>query len=309
MIKHLTHNMIDKKCWDDCIAKSFNGSVYAWSWYLDIVHPQWDALIENDYERVMPLTGKTKFGISYMFQPFFVQQLGIYSQSVLSETEVGNFIYAIPEKYKLIEYRLNEYNKVSNDWDFIRNHRNVELDLIYDYQYIYNNYNKNTKRNLAKAESAGLCLDRNIYPEEIIRLFRDNRGKDVKHWNDEEYTRLLELIETAIYHECCFLAGAKNIDGELIAGAVFMCSHDRIIFLFSGSDEKHKDKHALTFLLDNMIRDFSETQYIFDFEGSDNEGLARFYKGFGGKEIFYPEIKCNNLKGIFKFASKIMGKT
>ena len=79
--------------------------------------------------------------------------------------------------------------------------------------------------------------------------------------------------------------------------------------LFSGSDEKHKDKHALTFLLDNMIRDFSETQYIFDFEGSDNEGLARFYKGFGGKEIFYPEIKCNNLKGIFKFASKIMGKT
>ena len=56
MIKHLTHNMIDKRRWDDCIAKSFNGSVYAWSWYLDIVHPNWEALIENDYERVMPLT-------------------------------------------------------------------------------------------------------------------------------------------------------------------------------------------------------------------------------------------------------------
>ena len=82
----------------------------------------------------------------------------------------------------------------------------------------------------------------------------------------------------------------------------------RIIFLFSGSDETHRNKHALTFLLDNMIKEFSESKYIFDFEGSDSDGLARFYKGFGGKEVFYPEVKYNNLKGIFKIASKIMGK-
>jgi hypothetical protein len=87
-----------------------------------------------------------------------------------------------------------------------------------------------------------------------------------------------------------------------------MCSHDRIIFLFSGSDEKHKDKHALTMILDNVIREFSETQYTLDFEGSDNDGLARFYKGFGGTEVFYPELKYNNLRGLFKFIYKLMRK-
>lgn len=298
--------MIDKRRWDDCIAKSFNGNVYAWSWYLDIVHPKWEALIENDYERVMPLTPKTKFGISYLFQPFFVQQLGIFSQSLLSQDEVEDFIRAIPKKYKLIRYRLNEYNKVDDDWDFVVRHRNIELDLIYDYQYLYNNYSKNTKRNLAKAESSGISLNRNVNANDVIQLFRANRGKDVKHWNDEEYSRLLDLIETAIYHECCFIVGANDIDGQLIAGAVFMCSHDRIIFLFSGNDENYRDKHALTFLLDNTIREYAENQYVFDFEGSDNEGLARFYKGFGGKEVFYPEIIFNNLKGIFKFAYNII---
>ena len=297
--------MIDKRRWDDCIAKSFNGNVYAWSWYLDIVHPKWEALMENDYERVMPLTPKTKFGISYLFQPFFVQQLGIFSQSLLSQDEVEDFIRAIPKKYKLIRYRLNEYNKVDDDWDFVVRHRNIELDLIYDYQYLYNNYSKNTKRNLAKAESSGISLNRNVNANDVIQLFRANRGKDVKHWNDEEYSRLLDLIETAIYHECCFIVGANDIDGQLIAGAVFMCSHDRIIFLFSGNDENYRDKHALTFLLDNTIREYAENQYVFDFEGSDNEGLARFYKGFGGKEVFYPEIIFNNLKGIFKFAYNI----
>ena len=296
--------MIDKRRWDDCIAKSFNGSVYAWSWYLDIVHPDWEALIENDYERVMPLTPSRK----YMFQPFFVQQLGVYSQSTLSADEVERFVRAIPAKYKIVRYRLNEFNKVDYELGIYEPHRNVVLDLIYDYQSLCNNYNNNTKRNLIKANSAGLTIDKDVKAETIIKLFAENRGRDVEHWKEKEYKRLLDLVDTAIYHECCFVCGVNDIEGRTIAGGIFMCSHDRIIFLFSGSDESYKNKHALTFLLDNMIREFSESKYIFDFEGSDNDGLFRFYKGFGGKEVYYPEVKYNNLKGIFKIASKIMGK-
>ena len=301
MIKLLKHNNIDKTRWNDCINKSFNGNVYALSWYLDIVHPEWDALVENDYERVMPLTASKKFGISYMFQPFFVQQLGVYSTSQLSKNDIDRFINAIPKQYSLIQYRLNSYNKVDYKSDIILKHRNVELDLIYDYQYLYSNYNSNTKRNLTKAEAAGLSIIHDINPEIIINLFRNNRGRNVKHWKDKEYDRLLDLINTAISRNCCFCVGINNIDNTTIAGAVFMHSHDRIIFLFSGSDEEHKDKHALTMLLDNVIREFCETQYTLDFEGSDNDGLARFYKGFGGAEVFYPEVKYNNLKGILKF--------
>ena len=308
MIKLLKHNKIDKKRWDECIDKSFNGNIYALSWYLDIVHPEWDALIENDYKRVMPLTYSKKYGISYMFHPFFVQQLGVFSTSQLSQNDVDKFIKAIPQQYLLTKYKLNSYNKVDYESDIIVKHRNIELDLIYDYQHLYNNYNNNTKRNLAKAEAAGLSINNNINPETIIDLFRNNRVKDVKHWKDNEYERLLDLINTAISHEHCFCTGINDTNGNAIAGAVFMHSHDRIIFLFSGSDETHKDKHALTLLLDNVIREFSETQYTLDFEGSDNDGLARFYKGFGGDEVFYPEIRYNNLKGILKFLYKLIKK-
>ena len=107
MIKLLRHNEINKVRWDECVKKSFNGNVYALSWYLDIVHRNWDALVENDYERVMPLTSSKKFGLSYMFQPFFVQQLGVFSSTQLSQETVDNFIKAIPEEYRLIQYRLN----------------------------------------------------------------------------------------------------------------------------------------------------------------------------------------------------------
>lgn len=308
MIRHLTHNDIDKKRWDECIAKSFNGNVYAWSWYLDIVHPKWEALVENDYERVMPLTGKRKLGVSYLFQPFFVQQLGVFSQSHLSQDDVERFIDAIPKRYELVEIRLNSYNKVNYDLDCFRRHRNVELDLISDYQSIYNNYSKNTKRNLAKAESHGLSLIGNVDPEIVIKLFRENRGKEIHHWKDKEYARLLDLIYAAIHKKHCFVCGVKDIDNQTVAAAVFMYSHDKITFLFSGCDDSNKEKHGLTLLLDSVIKHFSETQNTFDFEGSDNEGLARFYKGFGGKEIYYPKIKYDNLSIFYKFARRIMGK-
>lgn len=308
MIKYLTHNKIDKTRWDECIRNSFNGNIYAWSWYLDIVHPGWEALVENDYERVMPLTSNKKYGISYLFQPFFTQQLGVFATSHLTGDIVQNFIDAIPQKFRLIEMRLNTYNKVDYNIDYFERHRNIELDLISDYQSLYNNYSTNTKRNLNKAKGQRLYLNNDISPQHIVELFKSNKGKDIKHWKDKEYQRLLELIDTAIKKEACFVIGVNDDNDDTIAGAVFMASHEKIVFLFSGSDETNKENHAITFLIDGIIKDFSGTPLTLDFEGSDNEGLARFYKGFGGKEIYYPEIRRNNMKGLFKVISKIMGK-
>lgn len=308
MIKYLTHNMIDKNRWDECIAKSFNGNVYVWSWYLDIVHPQWEALVENDYENVMPLTGNKKYGVNYLFQPFFVQQLGVFSQKSLSSKIIENFFKAIPQKYLFAEIRLNVYNKIDENLNYVKTYRNVELNLTCDYQNIYNHYNSNTKRNLAKAKTSNLILTENISPETIINLFKNNKGKEIKQWKDKEYNRLLDLIHAATYREKCFLYGVNNIDNQVVAGAVFMYSHNRIIFLFSGADKSNKEKHGLTLIIDRVIRDFSKTNNTFDFEGSDNEELARFYKGFGGKEVYYPGIKYNYLNGLTKLLTKILGK-
>jgi hypothetical protein len=75
----------------NAIARSFNGIVYAYSWYLDIVSPGWDALVKDDYKSVMPLTWRKKYGIKYLYQPFFTQQLGVFS-SDKSECRSGGRI-------------------------------------------------------------------------------------------------------------------------------------------------------------------------------------------------------------------------
>ena len=105
--KYLTNDQIDFDKWDKCIERSYNGIVYAYSWYLDIVSDKWDALVLGDYEVVMPLTWRKKYSITYLVQPVYSQQLGVFSTQKLNTTIVNQFLNSIPEKYKLIDIRLN----------------------------------------------------------------------------------------------------------------------------------------------------------------------------------------------------------
>ena len=320
MIHYLTHNQIDKQRWDECIAQSPDGNIYSWSWYLDVVHPGWEALAEDDYEAVMPLTGNKKFGINYLFQPFFTQKFGVFGKKGVSKEKIEQFLEAIPEKFKFAEFRiggtclngvnggtLKGFNAINGLKGFkaAAAHRNIELELNQDYSVLFANYNSNTKRNLAKAQKQGLQTIENVDPSIIIDLFRKNRGKEIKHWGDKEYARLLNLIDIAKKHDACQVLAAQNTDNQIVAGAIFMISHNKIVFLFSGSDESNKENHGLTFLLDDVIKRFCDSDTILDFEGSDNDGLARFYKGFGGEEKYYHEIKFNRLNKISNFALNI----
>ena len=311
MIHYMTHNQIDMQRWDECVAQSPNGMVYVWSWYLDVVHPGWEALVEDDYKAVMPLTGSKKYGINYLFQPFFTQKWGVYGKKEVSEDKIEEFLEAIPGKFKFAEFRINQsYRTYKTHGTYpayqIESHRNIELSLNQEYSVIAENYHSNTKRNLAKAIKNGLKVVEDAESSVIVEIFRKNRGKEIRHWGDKEYERLLKLVETAKNHDKCLVIAAQNTENQIVAGAFFMISHNKIIFLFSGSDESNKENHGLTFLLDYVIEKYSETDNILDFEGSDDEGLARFYKGFGGKETIYQGIRFNKTKGITKLALKFL---
>ena len=303
MIKYLINNQIDKTKWDATIAEY--GNIYAYSWYLDVVHPNWEALVEDDYQSVMPLTGGKKFGVNYLFQPYFVQQLGVFSKTLMTPEKTEEFLNAIPKKYRFAEIRLNESNTFNEGFQSIEYHRNVLLDLNQNYEAIRANYHQNTKRNLTKAEANNLQIIDTVIPYHVVALFTDNRGAYLDKWGNAEYARLTHLAQVAQHRKSAFFLGVteKGV-GELLCAAIFMKTANRITFLFSGLKQAGKDKQAMTFLLDHVIQKFANQPITFDFEGSDDENLARFYLGFGGDEVKYPSYSFNRLsplgKGLLK---------
>ena len=307
MINYLEHDAIDKAKWDVLIAEC--GNIYAYSWYLDIVHPGWEALVEDDYQSVMPLTGGKRFGVNYLFQPFFVQQLGVFSKSPMTAETTEAFLKAIPSKYRFAEIRLIEGNAFADGAEGVEYHRNVLLDLNQEYNAIRANYHQNTKRNLAKAESSNLQLVTTVIPYHVVALFRDNRGALLDKWGNAEYDVLTHLAKVAQKRNAAFMLGVSEKGvGQLLCAAIFMKTKDRITFLFSGLTEEGKQRQAMTYLLDQVIQKHSCQPMTFDFEGSDDDNLARFYLGFGGNETKYPSYCFNRLSPIGKALLKLWKK-
>ncbi|HLG04361.1 MAG TPA: GNAT family N-acetyltransferase [Bacteroidia bacterium] len=295
MIIYHKHHEIDRDRWDECIRKSFNGIIYAYSWYLDIVSPQWEALIEGEYESVMPLTPGKQMGVSYLFPPFFSQQLGVFSVKKLTAEAVHAFLDAIPEVYRYWEINLNTFNKVDgSDYEY-RPNLTHELDLIDSYENIRKGYAENARRNLKKAEAGGLKLTTTPSREEIISLFRAGRGSKVKNLLEAQYDTLRRLLQALDARGRLHARGVLNERGELIAGAFFVDANGKVIFLFSGLNNEGKEKASMYFLIDNFIRENAHKNLVLDFEGSNDRGIARFYRGFGAKECVYLQARCNRL--------------
>ena len=307
MISYLSHSEIDKKQWDDTISQC--GNIYAFSWYLDVVHPGWSALVDDDYEAIMPLTGGKKFGVEYLFQPFFVQQLGVFSKQDLTREEIDNFLAAIPKKFRFAEIRLNERNCTIGDMQVVEYHRNIILELNKDYETICGTYHNNTKRNLAKAEKHDLQFVDDVEPRQVVDLFRNDRGADLAKWGDREYAVLQHVTKEAQQRGNAFVVGVKETGSEdLLSAAIFMKTDRSITFLFSGNSVRGKEKQAMTFMLNQVICQYAGQDLTFDFEGSDNEQLARFYLGFGGREVNYPSLVFNRLSALGNFALKCWKK-
>lgn len=301
MIHFLKNQEIDMSKWDDCIGHSFNGIFYAYSWYLDMVSPGWVALVENDYESVMPLPIRKKWGVAYIYQPFFVQQLGIFSRVSVSSEVTARFVAAIPGRFRFADINLNTFNSLDSFSGItLQRMRTYELDLIQSYPEIRKGYSVNTARNLKKAEKTGVFVARQGRPEEIIAAFRQHRGRTLKSFSGNDYNVLKHLIYAGIHKGMVHTYSAYTAENNFCAGAIFYRSHKKVVFLFSAITDEGKASSAMYMIVDHFIKEHAAKELILDFEGSNDPGLARFYSSFGSKECVFLRLQMNRLPCVLK---------
>ena len=306
MIKYLKQEEIDYAKWDACIDKSMNSYIYAYSWYLDIVASDWDALVEDDYQRVFPLPFRKKYGIKYIYQPAFSQQLGLFSTSLQGNEKLQEFLNTIPKEFKLIELNLNKFHIPiqTNNLD-IKQNINLELELFPAYEKLYANYSTNLKRNIKKAAKNQLSILQTIKPEQLIDLFRNNKGKEVSGYSELDYIHLGRLAYLLLHKGLGMIWGVASAENNLLAAALFVKSKDRYIFLFSGLNEEGKQKGAMPFLMDSFIKAHSGSTSLLDFEGSNDDNLARFYGSFGAEKFSYSGIRMIQGGSVLKSLLKL----
>jgi hypothetical protein len=294
----LERSQLDTHAWDACIEKSAERTIYAFSWYLDIVtEKKWGAFVsvENTiYVAVMPVSLTKKYGlIPYSYQPIFVQQLGVYGISVeQTQNLLVQALHLLKKKFLFVQYHFNCSNEHAPQFLAqakpleIQNRITYQIPLAQGYEAIKKKYIYSRRRDLRKTEHIEVVPSEDI--SAVIEVFRAEKGREIAEAKDKHYAILETLFTELLRRKKVLLLVAKSPDnGKIMAGGVFLIDNPMITFLFSASSAEAKKYGTMTKILDMAIQHFAGQPLVFDFEGSMIETIAHFYRSFGSEPAHY----------------------
>ncbi len=295
-IRHLRREEIDSSRWDGCILKAENGLIYARTFYLDAMAVRWNGLILGDYEAIMPLTWNKKFGFTYLYQPAFTAQLGIFYNNDQYSQTANLFITCAKKYFPFGEIHLNYANIIPEAVELA----NYIVDLEKPYEQIRLNYKKRLLENLAEAGEFSLHYASGSDFSETIQLFKSQYGQRLPQIRQSDYDHFEKLCRELENRKMIFIRVVKDDSGDLLNSSIFFQDNHRIYNIMSVSPEAGREKRAHFFLLDRLFAEFATKKLLFDFEGSDVPGIAEFYRKFGSYNQPYPFMRYNNLPFPFR---------
>ena len=288
---------IDDRKWDRAVERSTAETLYPYSWYMDAVADSWSALVTGDYRVVMPLAWKKKYGLTYLYQPFYTQQLGVFSENYVDPLLISEMLSMLLKKFRFASINFNTKNLVGEVKPFrVYDKSNYVLDLRDEYDQLKGAFSTNARRNVKRALEISPGVVRDVSCGEMVSLKKEN---DVIRRSDADYQWLLKLMETIMDRGAGQIYGARE-EGNLSAAAFFGFSRSRAIYLVSASGERGKEQRSMFGIVDAFIREHAGSELILDFEGSNIPSVARFFAGFGARPEIYQNVTFSRLPLFLK---------
>jgi len=293
MIVYLKNHEIDREQWNNCIRNSPGVKPYAYSWYLDIMAPGWEAMVDDEYESVFPIPANKRFGIRYIATPVFLQQLGIFSPDKPASQKVLEFLDYLPDFYKLIDLCISQ--KVIADGFKLTQRANYELDLSKPYEKIWEGFTSDCRRNINIAAKKKIEITDKVTPADLINLFMLNKGLAIKGIKLRDYDRLESLMNYCLRNNKGKIIGVRSTRRRLIFGVFLVQIKKSITILFTANSKESRDKRTGYFVINEIIKENSSKGTILDFAGSSIPSIASFMESFGSVNKPYYRIYRNRL--------------
>jgi len=273
--------------WDALIDASFNGSIYAKSWYLDSTCKHWGAFIAENYTIAMPVPYVKKYGLRFVLAPFFLQQLGVFSKEQLSSDTIALFEKRLRLFSPYVSYSFNS-SFAAYSFLLSRDQKaNHTINIACSYEELFKNYRRNTKRNLKKGVNAGLVVKSSEQIDAYLTLVRASLHTEVEGIKPYHYDNIRKIAEESFARKCGELLEVTNSEGAMVAIGFFVQHRGRHTFLVCASSEEGKKNNAMYLIVDAYLKKHAGNAETFDFSGSNIPGVAYFNEGFGAVDVPY----------------------
>ena len=281
-LRFLNHTEIDKAKWDFTIDHSKSALFYAQSWYLDVVSPDWCAIVDDDYVSVMPLPLKRKWGLTLVTQPLLCQQLGIFSSLQTSEQTVLAFLHFIPKRFPLVRLSFNAANILPTQ---IRKtvRSNYVLNLSKPYNTLFDSYSDDTKRNLKKASKKNLTIVDTVSFNDAFSFFTDCASV----FNDDALKSILTFLVST---KRCSVYGIY-FESRVVSISFFVNDSRSVVCIASATNALGRKLSANYAIIDWVIQKYANKNLVIDFEGSSIPSIAKYFEGFGAQKTEYWNVR------------------
>ncbi len=291
MIKRLKYNEIDFEKYSKCLENSAQRKYSATKDFLDITSgKQWELLVYNDYEAVMPVPFVKKIGFKIVINPKLCQQLGIFSN--IDDVKINDlFLSFLEKKYNIWYYGFNDKNTFSK---LLKRRKNF---LIYpdNYEIVRQKYSPKRKRKLRLDDD--VLQKSEVREVSIFNAWEFISKNLIGAKNEKDKNNFLQIFTDL--EKAGYLKLKAFFYGTAIINLIAVYSDDKTIALLGTfNDKDHVKLSGSSFIIDDVIRENIQTK-IFDFEGSDIPAIEEFFRGFRPELKSYPVI-FNSKKQVIK---------
>lgn len=142
---------------------------------------------------------------------------------------------------------------------------------------------KHRAKQVRKGQSKGIQLAISKDVDTLVSLHQQARERKAIASDGKALKRLFQWIVQSP-HQTSYIA--RSVDGIPIASATFLHNADRTIYAFGGQRRSELSGLATVMLMDQGIQDAAAIgNRVFDFGGSADPGVDRFYAEFGAEKV------------------------
>lgn len=246
--------------------------------------------IYGEYDTVLFLPYRSKFAFKYAYMPVLLQKLSFFGHNSGIEPIIKKVLQTI---------RFGEISIINTPFverfDLTKVRKNYKLDLQNSYSDLRSNFSNNHKRNILKTEHIEIQESQSL--DALISIFNLEKSNLFGQ-------KRIKQLENGLYKIAnCFELNNKTLiinaydSNHLIASAFFIHYNAAIYYVLGSSYKNDKKLSSLGLfrIFDYVIKSYSDTNTILDFEGSEIPGIARFFKGFGAIQEEYNFVRWNRL--------------
>jgi hypothetical protein len=277
-------------------------------WWLDAVCEHWDVAIAKNGDHtsgVWPYPQEQKIGTTLLRNPALTPYLGphVFYPHDLKITKRDNFEHetiaallaqvpeakvwhlSMPPGQKQLGLLRAAYFDVQPRQTFL-------MHLDEDAPAIFLRLHEDYRRNIRKAEDEMEVTDDGNMLQQLWQYQEATLSrKDVQmHFSPEQ---LQQLYNACKENNSCALWVARK-EGVVQAILWHVWDNERAYYLVGSKNPEVKDNRAMTLLIWKAISESVKMgKRVFDFEGSMDPGVEKFFRNFGGSRELYLVLKKN----------------